>query len=201
MKCCRVFIFVLLMLCTACATCSILFPQFRKIVDRATMRTSTVYLWYRESSMPIQEAQSVSINRTYSYHLPCPRGQLFNTVSAALSVAATALISSSMLFAACWIDARYNNGLAVAGAFMAFLSFAGFGAVLSWLVYTYLTTLCPGEAVQILGAKEDGYALAEGFYLLCAATGGALLCFVISFALCCSAVCCSSEVKNNGPYE
>ncbi|KAG5482500.1 hypothetical protein CUR178_05640 [Leishmania enriettii] len=197
MKCCRVFIFVLLMLCTACATCSNLFPQFRKVVDETTMQTSTVYLWYRESSMPIQESNSVAINRTYSFHLMCPQGQLFYTVAAAVSVAATALISSSMLFAACWIHARCNNGLAGAGAFMAFLSFAGFSAALSWIVYTYLTTLCPGEAGQILGAKEDGYALAEGFYLLCTATGGALLCFVISFTLCCSAVCCSNAVKND----
>ncbi|KAG5481972.1 hypothetical protein LSCM1_05684 [Leishmania martiniquensis] len=201
MKGCRVFIFVLLMLFTACATCSILFPQFRKVVDTTSKKTSTVYFWYRESSMPVAETQSVAINRTYSHRLLCPRGQLYHTAAAALSVAATALIGSSMLFAACWIDARYNNGLAVASAFMAFLSFVCFSAVVSWTVYTYLTTLCPGETGQILGAKDDGYTLAEGFYLLCAATGGSLLCFIISFVLCCSAVCCTIEDKGDEHYN
>ncbi|CAG9572083.1 conserved hypothetical protein [Leishmania major strain Friedlin] len=199
MKCCRVFVFVLLMLFTACATCSILFPVFRKVVA-GTDTTNTVYFWYRQSSTPAKETPDVEIVRTYSYHLQCLQGQVYYTVTAALSVAATAFIASSALLTACWINARYNDSLAVTSTFTSFISLACCGATLGLIVCTYMTTLCPGEKTQMLAAKEDGYQLAEGFYLLCVATGGTLLCFVVGFALCCSTLCCSEEGKDDD-YE
>ncbi|CBZ25226.1 conserved hypothetical protein [Leishmania mexicana MHOM/GT/2001/U1103] len=196
MKCCRVFVFMLLMLFTACVTCSILFPVFRKVVV-GNDTTNTVYFWYRQSSTPIEGGDGVMMIRTYSYHLQCLQGQVYYTVMAALSVAATAFIASSALLTACWINASYNDGLAVTSTFMSFISLACCSATLGLTVCTYMTTLCPDEKTQILGAKADGYKLAEGFYLLCVATGGALLCFIAGFALCCSTLCCSDEGKDD----
>ncbi|CAJ1021135.1 hypothetical protein Q4I30_002459 [Leishmania utingensis] len=197
MKCCRVLVFILLLLFTACAVCSIVFPQFRKTVSNTTSTTDTVHFWYRQSSRSVADVQGVVMSRTYSYRLLCLQGQVYYTVAAALSVAAATFIGASTLFAACWISAYNNDGLFVTSTFMTFMSFTCSSATLGLMVYTYTTTLCPDEETQICAAKRDGYAMAEGFYLLCTTTVGTFICFIIGFGLCCSVLCCGSEIKDD----
>ncbi|GET87403.1 hypothetical protein, conserved [Leishmania tarentolae] len=194
MKCCRIFICILLLIFTACAVCSILFPVFKREADDGKT-VDAVYLFYRQSSTPMQQAHGVTIARTYSYNLQCPQGQVYYTVAAALSVAGATFLGFAVLFTACWINARYKDGLSVTSTFMTFISLACLMGTLSLVVFTYLRTLCGGEVTQILAAEKDGYKLAGGFYLLCVTTAGALLCFLIGFALCCTTTCCGTELK------
>ncbi|KAK7197694.1 hypothetical protein NESM_000721200 [Novymonas esmeraldas] len=201
MKCCRVFYLILLLLFTACATCAILFPQYRRTSESNSNSTDTVYFWYRQSTASIAGVPSIVIGRTYSYNLLCQQGQVYYTVTAALSVAAAAFLGASTLFTACWINSRTEDGLIVTSVFMTFMGLACAAVTVALTAYTYVTTVCQGELTEMKAAKDNGFNLVEGFYLICIAAGGSLICFIFGFGLCCASVCCGGDDKNDDDYE
>ncbi|KAG5508757.1 hypothetical protein JKF63_05255 [Porcisia hertigi] len=189
MKACRVFFLLLLVLAAASATCSILFPQFRKTEGPEGNTKKTVYFWYQQLSFPSPNAPDSIIVRIYSQNLPCSQARLYFTIMAALSVSGAAFLGISVLFAACWINARNASCLSVVSTFLTICACVCYGATLGLVVYTCRLTLCGDDTLGRLALQADGYSFAEGFYLLCVATGSAFISAITGLVLCCIAVC------------
>ncbi|KAG5508749.1 hypothetical protein JKF63_05247 [Porcisia hertigi] len=189
MKVCRVFFVLLLVLAAASATCSILFPQFRKTEGPEGNTKKTVYFWYQQNSSASPNAPNSEITRTYSKDLPCPQARLYFTIMAALSVSGAGLLGLSVLFAACWINARNAIALPVVSTFLTICACFCYGAILGLVVYTRKLTLCGDDPSARLALQADGFFFAEGFYLLCVATGSAFISAITGLVLCCIAVC------------
>ncbi|KAG5508751.1 hypothetical protein JKF63_05249 [Porcisia hertigi] len=189
MKVCRVFFLLLLVLATASATCSILFPQFRKTLDSERNDKKTVNFWYQQNSVTSPNDPDLLIRRTYSKKLLCPQARLYFTIMAALSVSGAGLLGLSVLFAACWINARNASCLSVVSTFLTICACVCYGATLGLVMYIRKLTLCGDDPSARLALQADGFFFAEGFYLLCVATGSAFISAITGLVLCCIAVC------------
>ncbi|KAG5508753.1 hypothetical protein JKF63_05251 [Porcisia hertigi] len=193
MKVCRVFFVLLLVLAAASATCSILFPQFRKTLDSGRNDKKTVNFWYQQRSISSPTTPEFIITRTYSKDLPCPQARLYFTIMAALSVSGAGLLGLSVLFAACWINARNAIALPVVSTSLTFCACVFYGAILGLVVYIRKLTLCGDDPSARLALQADGFFFAEGFYLLCVATGSAFISAITGLVLCCIAVCSGKD--------
>ncbi|KAG5508756.1 hypothetical protein JKF63_05254 [Porcisia hertigi] len=189
MKVCRVFFLLLLVLAAASATCSILFPQFRKTLDSERNDKKTVNFWYQQISVTSPNDPYLIITRTYSKDLLCSQARLYFTIMAALSVSGAGLLGLSVLFAACWINARNASCLSVVSTFLTICACICYGATLGLVVYIHKLTLCGDDTLGRLALQADGFSFAEGFYLLCVATGSAFISAITGLVLCCIAVC------------
>ncbi|KAG5508755.1 hypothetical protein JKF63_05253 [Porcisia hertigi] len=193
MKACRVFFLLLLVLAAASATCSILFPQFRKTEGPEGNTKKTVYFWFRQLSFPSPSGRDSIIVRIYSRDLPCPQARLYLTIMAALSVSGAALLGISVLLAACRINARNGIPLLVVSTSLTFCACFCYGAILGLVVYIRKLTLCGDDVLGRLALQADGFFFAEGFYLLCVATGSAFISAITGLVLCCIAVCSGKD--------
>ncbi|KAK7198789.1 hypothetical protein NESM_000844400 [Novymonas esmeraldas] len=204
MLCFRAVILLFLVVFTACATCSILFPQFRRESAASTTPATgptrlTVYYWYNESAVSTSAGgKSTTTVRHYTRDFTCSTQHAFYTAAAALSVAAAGLGGVAALFAACWTSAGRRSCLAGIVTAATFFAFACSIVTLAVSAYVYVTGLCGAKAPQ-----ADEYKLVEGFGLICAAAGGLLITFVLEVVECCCGCCggASTQEKDTSDEE
>lgn len=181
----RVFVLIFLMLLTACATCSILFPIFRKPKSKVgnTTTKETVYYWYSETSHV--DSVSTSIKRVYTRDYSCESEKNDYVASAALAVAGAGLGGLACMFVACWINAGYRAALGVISVILTFLAFACCIVVVSLSAYLFVNVPCKSDSVTE-SVKQRDYKLVEGFILMAIAAGGFLIMMVVQIiGLCC----------------
>ena len=167
MLCGRVILCIFMMLFTACATCAILFPQFRL---KATVTTGgstpsevtkSIFFWYNETLIKV--SGTTYITRHYSHALICDKLRTSYQVQPALSVAGAGL-----------------GGLAT---LLCFLAFACCCVSLTLSACSFKSTFC--ESSQTF--EDAGLEQVEGFGLIAAAAGGFLIVTVVELV----AVCCA----------
>ncbi|KAG5482332.1 hypothetical protein LSCM4_05585 [Leishmania orientalis] len=201
MLCYRVTLLICTIIFTACMTCSILFPIFRKVTNDPEKMRRTVYYWYMEmSTVRTSHGSSETLTRRYyTRDLPCQQAKIFYVASSAISVAAAGIGGVACLILACWTTAGYSFIVRFVGFLATFLSMACAGAVVGLSTYIFTQDFCAHDAAAIeyqKAPKKDGYAMVEGFGLACAAAGGFLIIAVIQLiGLCrgCQAQAASSE--------
>lgn len=190
MLCCRVFTLILLMLFTACATCAILFPQFRRkttaSVGSAATATTTdsIFFWYNETTTAV--SGTTYITRYYSRLSDCSKLKTFYLVQSALSVAGAGFGGLACLFTACWTSAGKKRCLGGTSTLLCFLAFACCAVALALSAYSFKGTYC--GAIKTL--EEAEFKIVEGFGLIAAAAGGFLIATLFELiAVCCSCCC------------
>lgn len=189
----RVFALILLMLLSACATCAILFPIFRKpkTVTAGVTSKDTIYYWYSEASLVSSTA--TSITRVYSRDYSCKPEKNYFLASAALAVAGAGLGGLACMFMACWINAGRRAALGVVSLILTFFAFACCVVVVSLTAYLYVNAQCKDETPSKMTFKDDNYKLVEGFILMAVAAGGFLIMFVVEIIGVCCTCCCGGE--------
>lgn len=174
MRCIRVFVFILLLVFTACATCSSLFPLFSKTTNGTKQ---SVYFWYRESSSK-DATKTHTIIRTYNRDAACDKFKLFYTVCGALAAAGAAFGGIATLMSLAHIYIRPKCCMCFGIIMMAFLAFACFVVCVALTTVSYTTDSCSTSEPKL----KDNYNIVEGFGLMCAAAGGFLISFI--FEMC-----------------
>ncbi|KPI84709.1 hypothetical protein ABL78_6231 [Leptomonas seymouri] len=190
----RVIVLILLMLLSACATCAVLFPIYRKEIEAADGAEAklTYYYWYRQTSR--SHGDNVTIERIYSYDYSCSEERDYFIASSALSVAGAGLGGLACMFIACWVNAGRRPALGAIGFVFTFFAFACCGAVVGLTGFFFSEVKCDSADSSKGSVRDQGYNLAEGTILMAAATGGFLiLLFVQSIGLCCTFCCGSSK--------
>ncbi|KAG5481973.1 hypothetical protein LSCM1_05685 [Leishmania martiniquensis] len=177
MLCCRVVLLSFAVLFTACMTCSILFPIFRKEENDPARTRHTVYYWYMElTTFATSEPSSETLTRRfYTRDLPCQEAKMLYVASSAISVAAAGVGGAVCLILACWTSAGHSFAISFAGFMTTLLSMACAGAVVGLSTYIFTHDFCAADAAAAgyqKAPQKDGYAMVEGFGLACAAAGG-----------------------------
>lgn len=187
MLCGRVILCIFMMLFTACATCAILFPQFRL---KATVTTGgstpsevtkSIFFWYNETLIKV--SGTTYITRHYSHALICDKLRTSYQVQAALSVAGAGLGGLACLFMGCWTSAGQKRCLGGLTTLLCFLAFACCCVSLTLSACSFKSTFC--ESSQTF--EDAGLEQVEGFGLIAAAAGGFLIVTVVELV----AVCCA----------
>ncbi|CAJ1021138.1 hypothetical protein Q4I30_002460 [Leishmania utingensis] len=185
----RIIVLLLVITFTACMTCSILFPIFRKVTSDPVEARHTVRFWYKESTNTITSTGSSGelIMRYYTHNLACQQARVLYVALSALSVAAAGISGVACLVIACWTTAGYNVSIGVVTLLLTSFAMASAVAVVGVTTYVYTHDFCVNDPTAFeKSPQRDGYHLAEGFILLCAAAGGFLLMVMIQvIGFCC----------------
>jgi hypothetical protein len=193
----RVFVLIILMLLTACATCAILFPVYRapKVTALDVTVKQTVFYWYSETSLV--SSTSTQITRIYSHEYACDAQRQYFLAMAALAVAGAGIGGLACMFTACWINAGRRIALGVVALILTFFAFACCVVVVSISAYVFVNGLCKGSTLEMMSLKSGGYNLVEGFILMAVAAGGFLIMFVVEIC----GVCCSTCRGSDEDYD
>ncbi|KAG5508758.1 hypothetical protein JKF63_05256 [Porcisia hertigi] len=190
MLCYRLVVLIFVIVFTACMTCSIFFPVFRKTTTNGAIETrEAVYYWYTEScAARAPGAPGKVIVRYYTRELLCPRARVFFIASSAISVAGAGIGAVACLVLACWTTATGGHILHVGAASLTltFITMACAGVTVGLVTHLFTNDFCLNDPVAFYRApQKDGYRMVEGFGLLCTAAGGFFFMMVVLvFGLC-----------------
>lgn len=197
MACCRVVVFLLLVIFTAAGVCSIFFPFFKPSGDNATYPNS-VYLWYEESVTSYTSAgmNGSQIIRYYNNDKTCESTRTLSTAAAALAVAGCGIAGLATLMASTYICAGFRPCLCVCITLFSLIACLCFAAVVAITAAFYTKTFCTGKAEVVIPLKDANYNIVEGFILACVAAGGCLIAFFFT-ALSCGCRQSSSDKRRD----
>ncbi|CAD2212687.1 Amastin surface glycoprotein, putative [Angomonas deanei] len=173
--CVRVIVFLLLVIFTAAGTCSLLFPLFRKEENDVKYQ---VFFWYREVITHTKTLDSVE--RINNKQIECKKAKDFYTASAALAVAGTGLGGLATFVSFGYLFVRRSCCMALMLVILTFLSFACFTADVGMIASSYTQDACK-DMPMYNKLKDQDLDIVEAFGLMCAAAGGYLIIFVLSF--------------------
>lgn len=187
------------MLCTACATCSIYFPQYYREFGSATIKTRyTVYYWYADTSVMISGEPVVT--RVYTRHASNTQLRALFLLEFALAVAGAGLGGLTTIIISSWTCAGYSPCVGSIADFMTFLSFLCCGGAMAVSAALFTTTsyeMLQGDDAVVTPYNQEGFHLREGFALIVAATGG----FLVLIIFVCIAKCVSKPSQKLPPSD